>query len=170
MALAAGGLAICDIGCRIEDGDALIDRALQINPNLAWAWLYSCWTKTSVGQPELAAQRAIRARRLSPNDPQTFSFAAAEAWAHLFAGNHHQAFELSQVATRDRPRFVLYLVIAAVSAVFADRTAEAELAVETILDVMPKFSVTEYCRVAPLRRPADAAKWEQGMRRAGLPV
>lgn len=38
--LAMARFAFSDIAGRVEDGDALIDRALSLNANLAWAWLF----------------------------------------------------------------------------------------------------------------------------------
>lgn len=40
------------------DGDALLDRALTINPNLAWAWHASGLSKTLIGHPEALVERA----------------------------------------------------------------------------------------------------------------
>jgi hypothetical protein len=37
------------------------DRALALNPNLAWAWLYSGWVNVWIGEPEIAIQRFARA-------------------------------------------------------------------------------------------------------------
>ena len=114
--LANSGFAFCDILGLIEDGDAMVDRALELNPNLAWIWLYSTWTKTSLGEPEIAFERVQRALRLSPNDPMTLSFHAAKAWAELFAGRFTEAYASAETAIRQRPGFLLYACIAACAA------------------------------------------------------
>ena len=52
VALALAGFVLADYVGRLEDGDALITQALTLNPNLAWAWLFSSWVKASLGEPE----------------------------------------------------------------------------------------------------------------------
>ena len=49
VALSTAGFALSDVVGQVEEGDALVERALSFNPNLSWAWLYSCWIKTALG-------------------------------------------------------------------------------------------------------------------------
>ena len=49
VALASGGFALGYVVGEADGGAALIDRALALNPNLAWAWLYSGWTECGSG-------------------------------------------------------------------------------------------------------------------------
>jgi TolB-like protein len=92
VALATAGFALSDFLDLVEEGDVIIDKALSLNPNLAWVWLYSSWVKASLGEPEIALERIGQALRLSPNDPMTYSFHAAKAWAELFAGRFNDAY------------------------------------------------------------------------------
>src|SRR5262245_28548438 len=69
VALCTAGFALADVVNELEDGDALIDRALTLNPNLAMAWTFSGWVKISLGKPDLAIERLAQAMRLSPYDP-----------------------------------------------------------------------------------------------------
>ena len=61
IALSAGGNAVVIVVGDIVDGAAMIDRALQLNPNLAWAWLSSALARVSLGDPEAAIEHAARA-------------------------------------------------------------------------------------------------------------
>jgi adenylate cyclase len=45
----------------VDNGAALIDRAVMLNPNLAWAWLFSGWVKVLLGEPKVAIERFARA-------------------------------------------------------------------------------------------------------------
>src|SRR6476646_5425566 len=45
VALCTAGFALAYVVGRVEDGDALIDQALALNGNLAWAWYFSGWAK-----------------------------------------------------------------------------------------------------------------------------
>jgi TolB-like protein/Flp pilus assembly protein TadD len=169
VALATAGWAISDLLNRFEDGDALIDRAIRLNPNLAWVWLSSSWVKSTLGEPENALQRIEQALRLSPNDPQSASFHAAKGFAQLFAGRFADAYSSAEAAIRLRPGFLYYLCIAAVSAALQGRTADARRMVMRILQTHPGLRISDVSIVTPMRRPEDAALWIDGLRKAGLP-
>jgi len=169
VTLCTAGLALLDVFGRLEDGNALIDRALTLNPNLAWAWLYSGWAKAALGESDIALERIARAQRLSPNDPQKFSMLAASAMAHLFAGQFNHAFTAAQAAMRERPGFLLAICIAAVSAAHAGRIADAQLAITRMLKSDPGIRISNIGQLTPIQRPQDAAIWLEGFRKAGLP-
>src|SRR5262249_697066 len=91
VALCSAGYALGYVVGDIEDGDAMIDRALKLNPNLAWAWYLSGWLKVWVGEPDVAIDRISRALRLSPLDPFTFFMQSATAYAHFIDGRYAEA-------------------------------------------------------------------------------
>lgn len=167
--LAMAGFALSDIAGRVEDGDALIDRALTLNANLAWAWLYSSWVKTSLGLPDLALERVARAIELSPNDPQSFSFYAARAFAQLMAGQAQDAYLSAEAALRGRPEFLLYIAIAAASAAELDRQADVGRHLSQLAAIHPQATVAQVSTLFPLRRPGDLQRWQAALRKAGLP-
>ena len=61
VALYTAGIALVFVAGDLDDGAALIDRALVLNPNLAWAWLFSGWTKVWLGEPEAAIEHDLSA-------------------------------------------------------------------------------------------------------------
>ena len=67
VALAWGGFALAYVVHDVEVGAALIDRALQLNPNLAEAWHFSGWVRIYLGEPEVAIEHLAHAMRLSPS-------------------------------------------------------------------------------------------------------
>ena len=46
-ALCTAGIALAYCVGDLEGGEAFTDRALLLNPNLFWAWLFSGWVKLS---------------------------------------------------------------------------------------------------------------------------
>jgi hypothetical protein len=54
VALCTAGDALLDVAGDLEAGAALTERALALNPNLAWAWLFSGWTSAALGEPDIA--------------------------------------------------------------------------------------------------------------------
>ena len=72
VALCFGGFGLAYVVGDFDDGAAMTDRALVVNPNLAVAWMCSGWVRTFRGEPEMAISHLARAMRLSPLDPITF--------------------------------------------------------------------------------------------------
>ena len=116
LALCTAGFALADICGEVTDGDVFIDKAIELNPNLAWPWLFSGWVKASIGKPDIALQRLERAMRLSPNDPQAFSAQAAMAFAYFVGGRYAEALSCAEAAERSRPSYLLPKVTAAACA------------------------------------------------------
>jgi adenylate cyclase len=169
VALACAGFALSDIFGQFEDADAMLERSLSLNPNLAWIWLHSSWVKTSLGEPEIALERIEQALRLSPNDPFTGTFHAAKGYAQLFAGRFAEAFSSAETAIRLRPGFLFYMCVAAAAAALDGRSQDARRIVTRILQIRPELRVSDVSTIIPLRRPEDNARWVDGIRKAGLP-
>jgi TolB-like protein len=169
VALATAGMAFSYVVGDHDKGALLIERALLLNPNLAWAWLFSGWVKIWIGEPEAAIERVARAMRLSPNDSQMFSMHAATAWAHFFAGRYADAFLWADIAAHENSSFVLATCVAAASGALAGRSQEAEIAVARLRQLEPNLRLSNLREFFPIRRAEDFVKWEEGMRKAGVP-
>jgi adenylate cyclase len=168
VALATAGFALANLIGDIEDGDAFIDRALELNPNLAWAWLYSGWVKATVGDADQAIERIARAKRLSAQDPQDVSIQTAMAFAHFIAGRYSESLTCAQAAIRDRPNIQLTHCLAAASAALAGQQVEARKAVERLLWLKPSMRIADALYLNPMHRPEDIARWTEALRQAGL--
>jgi TolB-like protein len=169
VALCTAGFALGDLVEDVESGDALINQALELNPNLAWAWVFSAWVKASVGQTEVAIQHATRATRLSPRDRQRWSMYAALGFAHFIAGRYTEALTCVDVAVREQPEFLLSKCIAAASAALAGRLEEAQEAMRSVRRIDPTLRISNLRNLQPIKRPEDFARWQEGLRMAGLP-
>jgi tetratricopeptide (TPR) repeat protein len=69
VALSRGGFTLAYIAGKLDDGAALIDRALVLNPNLAAAWYFSGGVRAWLSEPELSIEHLEGAMRLSPSIP-----------------------------------------------------------------------------------------------------
>jgi tetratricopeptide (TPR) repeat protein len=87
-------------GAQLEDARAFIDRALQLDPNLAAAWHFSGWVSVYLGETERAIEHQSRAMRLSPFDPLRGNMQAATAYAHLFAGRYEATISCARCDAR----------------------------------------------------------------------
>jgi TolB-like protein len=169
VALCGAGLGLALVVREVEDGAALIDRALVLNPNLATAWHFGAIVTGWLGKPEEAIERCAKAMRLSPLDPLIGQMQTGMAFAQFFAGRHNEAAAWAAKAVREAPNWAPALLVAAASAAFDGRMDEARSAVAKLLQLAPGYRVSNLKNVYPLRRPEGLAKFEEGMRRAGLP-
>ena len=175
VALAWGGFALAYVVHDVEVGAALIDRALQLNPNLAEAWHFSGWVRIYLGEPEVAIEHLAHAMRLSPLDPLTFVAQMAIAFAHFFAGRYDDASSWAEKALatsppglRERPVYHPALLIAAASNSLAGRLEEARNAIARLRQLNPTPHISNLKNQIPLRRPEDLARYTEGLRKAGL--
>jgi tetratricopeptide (TPR) repeat protein len=169
VALCTAGLPLAWVVGDLDDGAALIDRALLLNPNLALAWLFSGWVKVWLGEPEVAIEHLARAMRLSPNDPHVFNMQAATAAAHFFARRYAEASSWAEAAVREKPTHLIATSMVAASGALAGRLSEAEKAMARLRQLDPALRITNLENLGPCRRPEDFARWAEGLRKAGLP-
>jgi TolB-like protein/DNA-binding SARP family transcriptional activator len=169
VALAAAGMALGYVAGDLEACADLIDRGLSLNPNLAWAWLFSGWAKIWMGKSEAALEDVARAMRLSPHDPQFFNMQAAAGMAHLFAGRYGEAFSWAEMSVRDNPHHVLAACTAAAASALAGRPPEAQRAIARLRELDPSLKISNLGKFIPLRRADDFETLVSGLRKAGLP-
>jgi len=168
--LAASGYALAYVVHELDDGAAFIDRALELNPNLAAAWHSSGWARTWLGEPDLAIEHLARAMRLSPLDQLIEWMQAATAHAHFLAGRYDTASSWAGIALRTSPDTVVALRIAAASKALTGELKQAQKLLARLRQLDPALRVSNLRdRMGPYRRPEDVARYEDGLRKAGLP-
>jgi tetratricopeptide (TPR) repeat protein len=167
VALSGAGFALAYVAGEIDEGAMLIQRALVLNPNLAWAWYFSGWVKIYLGEPETAIRHATQAMRLSPNDPHLFNMQAVVAYGHLYAGRFDEAVSWAELAVRDSHP-AAWRALAA-SYALSGRHDQARKAMAQMRDFYPALRLCDLTNSIPLRRPQDLAVLVDGLRQAGLP-
>jgi len=169
VALCTAGFGLAYVSGELDDGTALIDRAIVLNPNLAWAWYFSGWTKLWIGEPDEAIERESHAMRLSPQDPHIFNMQAATAYAHFMAGRSAEAVSWAETALREHPEHMSALRILSASCAMVGRLEQAQKAVARICELDPALRLSNLHQVMVFRRPEDMANLAEGLRKAGLP-
>jgi len=169
VALCMGGYALAFVAHDLDAGAALIDRALTLNPNLAWAWHSSGWLRAFLGEPEVAIQHLERGMRLSPLDPFVFRAYAGLSCAHLLAGRHKEAASWADKALHQRPNLLVAIREAAVSNALAGDLPKAKKAMDQLRQSDPTLRISNFTEWLPLRDPQHVARYEEGLRKAGLP-
>ena len=169
VALCTAGFALARVVGDLDDGAVFIDRARDLNPNLAAAWLTSGWVRVYLGEPDVAVSHLMHASRLSPLDPLMFGMHAGMAFAHFFAGRYDEAAAWAEKALREQPTWVPALRTAAASHALAGRQGNAQHAMARMRQLAPEIRLSNLKGLMPLRRPEDLARFAEGLRKAGLP-
>jgi len=169
IALAASGHALAYVVRDLEVGAALIDRALVLNSNLAVAWHWGGWVKTFLGEHEAAIERFARALRLSPFEPRVTGMRVGTAFAHFLLGRYAEAASWATMALQDNPDYQPGLRVAAASNAMAGRQEQAHKAMARLRQLNPALHVSTLKDVLGPWRAEDLSRYEEGLRRAGLP-
>ena len=108
--------------------------------------------------------------RLSPLDPSLLRMPSGTAHAHFFLGRYDEAASWAAMALQDDPDFQAGLRISAASNAMAGRPKEAHATVVRLQGLNPTLRVSNLNHVlGPYRRAEDLARYEEGLRKAGLP-
>ena len=169
VALATAGFALADLVGDVEGGDALINQALVLNPNLAWAWLFSGWAKVDLGQPEEAIEQLNRAMRLSPNDPQRLSYVLRSRIGSFYRRSVPRSAEIRRNGMAGAAGDPMPRCLAAASAALAGQMETAQKAMVVLRQLDPNLRLSNLRNLQSFHRAEAYAKWEKGMRTAGLP-
>jgi TolB-like protein len=153
----------------LAGGAAFIDQALVLDQNLASAWYLSGWSKVWMGEPDAALGDFALAERLSPRDPTSFITLGGMGLAHLLAGRYDQASACAKRSLNEQPSYLPALGVLAASKALAGRLEEAEMARRRLLELYPTIRLSDSKDRLPFRRPEDLARYEEGLRKAGLP-
>ena len=145
------------------------ERALRLNPNLAFVWALSALTYCYVGEPEVALQRLERHRDLTPIEPYPALFDNPYAIAYLIKRDYEQAAVFGRRVTKTRSEFVngYKPLIAALG--HLGRREEAKAYVDKLLSLEPGFTVERFGEVYPFKHASDREHYMMGLRLAGVP-
>jgi TolB-like protein len=169
VALAWSAHALAHVVGDIKAGLALVDHALQLNPNLAVAWQRSGWLRIYAGDCELAIVHLQRAMHLSPLDPLMHLAHSATAFAHFLLDDLDEASTWAQMALQMRADWPAALRVLAMSEALAGRQQAALNAMARLLAIQPGLRVSNLHELIFLHRPVHMAKFTEAMSKAGLP-
>ncbi len=165
-ALSILGWATASFSDDYDTAREMVDRAVALNPNAAFAWGERGWTYQLAGQPEEAIRSFERAIRLSPFDLWLSSSLAGMGIAFIGVGRFDEAVAAAKNALQTKPTYAsAYRCLAAALAHLA-RDAEARKTVAQFLEIEPDFRISEWV--------ARSGQWQaqmfiDGLRKAGLP-
>ena len=169
VALCWSGHAIAHVVGDITTGLTLVDRALQLNPNLAVAWQRSGWLRIYAGECKLAIDHIERATRLNPADPLMHLALSARAFAHLLLEEFEEACEFARRALTLQSEWPAALRVLAMSHAMVGRNDAAGKAIARLIKQQPQLRLSNLHEQIFLHRAEHMTMYVRAMRKAGLP-
>lgn len=167
--LAVAGQVLSLIGRRPSEALDMLEHALALNQNSAFAWGLSALTLAYLGRPDESMERLQNVWRLNPFDPLNFYFWIVAGIAQFVAGRYNEAISWLRKCRRENPRFIACLRMLAASLALSGDETEAQLIGRELLAIEPSFTVSKFVAWYPLQRPEDLVRLAEGLRAAGLP-
>jgi TolB-like protein/class 3 adenylate cyclase/Tfp pilus assembly protein PilF len=170
-AMAHTALAIYELfSGRHEEARRRLQRALDLNPNLAFARGYLGITEAFGGDYDAAIPHLDEANRLSPRDPLASLWPLCRGWAALSAERYDEAIECAARAAEANPEFPdIYAVLAAANGHLGS-TEAARIALDQLQQRMPALTVSDARLDRPFGSPAQRERFLEGLRKAGMPA
>jgi len=146
----------------------LLERAVTLDPNAAWAWSRLGWIENYADQPQKAIGNFERALRLSPIDPMNFNNYVGIGSAHEVAQEYDKAAAFYRRALEERPNASwIYRNLASVLS-GAGRVDEAKQAFAVLMLTYPDLTVSKF-KQAMVFSPTVLNRMAGNLRKLGLP-
>lgn len=146
----------------------MLDRALALDPNSAWAWNRSGWLRNYLEDPETAIEHFERSLRLSPFDPMSFNGIMGIGCAHFVAKRYDLAAQWQERALVESPSSVWILRTLVPSYALSGQMDKAREGVRELLQSYPGMTISDIVR-ALVFSPKIQQDIAKGLRLAGLP-
>jgi len=141
------------------------DRALSLNPNYGHAQLARGLVHVYTEEPVKGIPYIERAIRLDPAQQQYRHFLGT---AYLVAGDYETAAAILKERVAITPTTDLSRALLASALGHLGRAEEAHQIWRELKEINPRYSYVDHFSRLPFRNPADADKFTEGLRKAGL--
>jgi adenylate cyclase len=152
---------------RVLSGVGLLERAIQLNPNLAMARALLSLGYASLDRPIDGLIQVNAAFRLSPRDPMACQFFAAQTLCNFVAGDFLTAIASAERGLHINANSIDNHLYMAASLAKLGESARAARQVQLALRITPKITLEVIARGA--RDAPGWAKYHAALRHAGLP-
>jgi adenylate cyclase len=152
----------------VRQAATFADRALELDPNHAWAWMRRGWGHVYLGTPEEGLLAFERSARLSPMDPFAFNVHLGMGLANFAAGRPQQAIGWAERAMSERPGLTWpHRDLAVYHAHQGDLAAAGE-ALRQFKHAHPDVTIASIGDGLRFMYPSLLARYLQGLSLAGL--
>ncbi len=146
----------------------MLERAVALDPNAAWALSRLGWLDVYADRPDEAKVHFEKALRLSPLDPINFNNLVGLGSARAVAGDDAAAADMFIRALQERPNALWVHRILAAALYGAGRLDEARASLEVVRAAYPNFSIRKF-REAMVFSPRALDHMAEQMRALGIP-
>ena len=145
---------------------ALLERAVQLNPSLVMARVQLGVAHYLRGDPRLALEHLQLALRLSPNDNYLFFTNGEIAQSYLMLEDYGAALDHAERALQHRSGYWMPYVIQINALIRLGRAGEAQSALAELRQMRPDFT-PDFCDWTPFLDPRWNHALKQGLNLAG---
>ena len=153
----------------VRAADALLERALALDPNAAWAWNRRGWVHTYLGAPDAAIAAFERAVRLSPFDPLNPNCHFGRGGAHFVKHEYAQSAAWVEKGLQGQPNAAFMLRTLVPALWHAGRYDEARAAASRLLDAYPGITTARIRSALPYD-PDTMSRMCEGLHLSGIPL
>ncbi len=121
------------------NSSALVERCVELNPNLSMGWFMLAAGKLYGGDYDQALQFSSRALRLGPVGRGRAGAMAFSAFAHLLCDRPEQAYQLAERAHQEEPDNAFPLRVLAMCAAAAGHRARAHEIFQRFAPTAPRY-------------------------------
>jgi adenylate cyclase len=151
-----------------QRAEAMLERALTLDPNSVWAWNRSGWLRNYQHDPEVAIQHFERSLRLSPYDPMAFNCDIGIGCAHFIAKRYDQAVQWQENGLMAKPSAAWIHRTLAPSYALAGDLDKGRDSVGELVKNYPGLTVSDILQALAFSKEA-VSRFAEGLRLAGLP-
>jgi adenylate cyclase len=148
-------------------GARLLEKALALDPNSAWAWNRSGWLQSYLGNPGTSIDHFERALRLSPFDPMNFNAYIVIGAAHFVAGRYADTALWIERGLIDRPGATWAFRELVAAYALLGREADARAGLSRLLNEYRDLTVSKVLSALVYSQPTLDCIAE-GLRKAGM--
>ncbi len=165
LTLANGALTLAH---RLDEAEALLARALALDPGSPWAWLRRAWASAYSGDADTALRQFATTLHLMPFEPVRHLAFIGIGCAYFVAGRYERAARWAEAGVEAFPGSYWAARVVAASAVHAGARQEGRRVVRRLLRRDPSLTVSVARRAWPFP-PAVMGRLADGLQLAGLP-
>lgn len=145
-----------------------IEKALEIDPNLAWGWNRMGWVDGYDCHPQKSIESFETSLMLSPLDPMRFNCFFGIGQAHFILEDFDSSLHWLDRAVFERPDAIFVHRLRSAVAFYSGDNDEAKKSAKTLRDTDPNFDPKAIGALVPFSRKDIRGRLIDGMIGAGL--
>ncbi|WP_052741718.1 hypothetical protein [Kiloniella litopenaei] len=169
FSLAVDGLVQNNLLKQFDTAFSRFDRAVELNPNDALAWLLKGTLHAFMDEGDKAVSFTERARSLSPLDPYKYYFDALHSTALLSNGQYQEALSLAELSLKANKSHTSTLRAKIVAQHSLGQQKEAKCTAAELMKLEPHLTISGYLKKHPAAAFGTGQEWAKALKASGVP-